>query len=43
MKLIVDLIYEGGFGKMRHSISDTAEFGDTAPAAASSPTKPARP
>ena len=28
MKLIVDLIYEGGFGKMRHSISDTAEFGD---------------
>ena len=22
MKLIVDLIYEGGFGKMRHSISD---------------------
>ena len=28
MKLIVDLIYEGGFGKMRYSISDTAEFGD---------------
>lgn len=28
MKLIVDLIYEGGSGKMRHSISDTAEFGD---------------
>lgn len=28
MKLIVDLIYEGGFEKMRHSISDTAEFGD---------------
>ena len=28
MKLIVDLIYEGGFGKMRHSISDTAGFGD---------------
>lgn len=28
MKLIVDLIYEGGFSKMRYSISDTAEFGD---------------
>ena len=28
MKLIVDLIYEGGFSWMRHSISDTAEYGD---------------
>lgn len=28
MKLIVDLIYEGGFTKMRHSISNTAEYGD---------------
>ncbi|MBA2666182.1 MAG: ketol-acid reductoisomerase [Trueperaceae bacterium] len=28
MKLIVDLIYEGGFEKMRHSISNTAEYGD---------------
>ncbi|PMB77006.1 MAG: ketol-acid reductoisomerase, partial [Fervidicoccus fontis] len=28
MKLIVDLIYEGGFGWMRHSISNTAEYGD---------------
>ena len=28
MKLIVDLIYNGGFKKMRYSISDTAEFGD---------------
>jgi ketol-acid reductoisomerase len=28
MKLIVDLINEGGFDKMRHSISDTAEYGD---------------
>lgn len=28
MKLIIDLIYEGGFEKMRYSISDTAEFGD---------------
>ncbi len=30
MKLIVDLIYEGGFEKMRHSISNTAEYGDYA-------------
>ena len=28
MKLIVDLIYEGGFERMRHSISNTAEYGD---------------
>ena len=28
MKLIVDLIYQGGFEKMRYSISDTAEYGD---------------
>jgi len=28
MKLIVDLIYEGGFSKMRDSISNTAEYGD---------------
>lgn len=28
MKLIVDLIYEGGFAKMRNSISNTAEYGD---------------
>lgn len=28
MKLIVDLIYEGGFAQMRHSISNTAEYGD---------------
>ncbi len=28
MKLIVDLIYEGGFEQMRHSISNTAEYGD---------------
>jgi len=28
MKLIVDLIYQGGFNYMRYSISDTAEFGD---------------
>jgi ketol-acid reductoisomerase len=28
LKLIVDLIYEGGLSWMRHSISDTAEWGD---------------
>ena len=28
LKLIVDLMYEGGLARMRYSISDTAEFGD---------------
>ena len=28
VKLIVDLIYEGGIAKMNYSISNTAEFGD---------------
>ncbi len=28
LKLIVDLLYEGGLKKMHHSISDTAEYGD---------------
>ncbi|MGI8421247.1 MAG: ketol-acid reductoisomerase [Gaiellaceae bacterium] len=28
LKLIVDLIYEGGLAGMRYSISDTAEYGD---------------
>jgi len=28
LKLIVDMIYQGGFGYMRYSISDTAEYGD---------------
>ena len=28
LKLIVDLIYRGGLGFMRYSISDTAEYGD---------------
>jgi ketol-acid reductoisomerase len=28
MKLIVDLIQEGGLGYMRYSVSDTAEYGD---------------
>ena len=28
MKLIVDLIFQGGFKYMRYSVSDTAEYGD---------------
>ncbi len=28
LKLIVDLIYRGGFDLMRYSVSDTAEYGD---------------
>ncbi len=28
LKLIVDLMYEGGIGWMRYSVSDTAEYGD---------------
>lgn len=28
MKLIVDFIYEGGFERMRYSISDIVEYGD---------------
>lgn len=28
VKLITDLIYEGGLARMRYSISDTAEYGD---------------
>lgn len=28
LKLIIDLMYEGGLAKMRHSISNTAEYGD---------------
>ena len=28
MKLIVDLMYRGGLGFMRYSVSDTAEYGD---------------
>ena len=30
LKLIVDLIYQGGLSLMRYSVSDTAEFGDYA-------------
>jgi ketol-acid reductoisomerase len=28
MKLIVDLMFEGGMARMRYSVSDTAEYGD---------------
>jgi ketol-acid reductoisomerase len=28
LKLIVDMMYEGGISWMRHSVSDTAEYGD---------------
>ena len=28
VKLIVDLIYEGGIANMRYSVSDTANYGD---------------
>jgi ketol-acid reductoisomerase len=28
LKLIVDLIYEGGIGRMRYSVSNTAQYGD---------------
>src|SRR4029077_21125848 len=28
VKLIVDLIYEGGLANMRYSVSNTAEYGD---------------
>ena len=28
MKLIVDLLYEGGISEMRYSISNTAQYGD---------------
>ena len=36
VKLIVDLIYEGGIANMRYSISNTAEFGDMTPRARAS-------
>ena len=43
LKLIVDLMYRGGLNYMRHSISDTAEWGDyTGRARASSPPRPRR-
>jgi ketol-acid reductoisomerase len=31
LKLIVDLMYEGGLAGMRYSVSDTAEYGDYTP------------
>lgn len=31
MKLIVDLLYEGGISEMRYSISNTAQYGDITP------------
>ena len=31
LKLIVDLMYEGGIARMRYSVSDTAEYGDVLP------------
>lgn len=43
MKLIVDLIYEGGLANMRYSISNTAEYGDyiTGPKVVTAETKKA--
>ena len=40
LKLIVDLLYEGGLSWMRYSVSDTAEYGDYTRATGSSPTRP---
>ncbi len=40
LKLIVDLLYEGGLSWMRYSISDTAEYGDYTRGTGSSPTRP---
>jgi ketol-acid reductoisomerase len=41
VKLIVDLMYEGGIANMRYSISNTAEYGDitTGPRMITSETK----
>jgi ketol-acid reductoisomerase (EC 1.1.1.86) len=41
VKLIVDLVVEGGLAKMRDSISNTAEYGDLTRGPASSRIKPA--
>ena len=43
LKLIVDLMYEGGMGWMRYSVSDTAEYGDLTrgPRVISDPTRQA--
>jgi ketol-acid reductoisomerase len=42
LKLIVDLMYQGGLSYMRYSISDTAEWGDYKSGPRSSPTTRAR-
>ena len=42
LKLIVDLIYQGGLNYMRYSVSDTAEHGDYQADRRSSPTNAAR-
>jgi len=42
LKLIVDLMYRGGLAYMRHSISDTAEWGDYVAVPASSPPRSKR-
>ena len=43
IKLIVDLIYEGGLDRMRYSISNTAEYGDLTRGEAVVGEPPARP
>jgi ketol-acid reductoisomerase len=43
LKLIVDLMYQGGLSYMRYSISDTAEWGDYKSGQRSSPTRRVRP
>jgi len=40
LKLIVDLMYQGGLSYMRYSVSDTAEHGDYTAVRRSSPTRP---
>ena len=40
LKLIVDLMYEGGLAGMRYSVSDTAEYGDYSRGPGSSTTTP---
>ncbi len=40
LKLIVDLMYEGGIARMNYSVSDTAEFGGCCPVRASSTPTP---
>ena len=41
VKLIVDLIYEGGIANMNYSVSNTAEFGEyMSPGRGSSPPRP---